>query len=297
MALPVFQRSVVTDTGNIIPNAQVTVTDTATGGIVTLFADADGNTGLANPFNATSEGFARFYATPGVYNVTATGSQGTIQWVDVHLIDSADIITIGQNFAAVETVADNIDDVNTAADNIQVIIDAPQAATDAANSASASANSATASANSATASANSATQSANSATAAANSASAASTSESNASNSATASANSATASANSASAAATSESNASSSATASANSATASANSATSAANSLEEFQEIYHGARSTAPTANVDVGDLYFDTVKNEMLVYNNDGFWVQAVRPFDTVEINQSGELVFTY
>jgi hypothetical protein len=134
MALPVFQRSVVTDTGNIIPNAQVTVTDTATGGIVTLFADSGGSTGLSNPFNATSEGFARFYANPGVYNVTATGAQGTIQWTDVHLIDSADIITIGQNFAAVETTADNI----------QAIIDAPQAATNASNSATAAANSATA---------------------------------------------------------------------------------------------------------------------------------------------------------
>jgi chemotaxis protein histidine kinase CheA len=183
------------------------------------------------------------------------------------------------------------DAAETAAQN------AAESETNAATSESNAEGSATAAANSATASANSATQSANSATAAANSASVASTSESNASNSATASANSATASANSASAAATSESNASSSATASANSATASANSATSAANSLEEFQEIYHGARSTAPTVNVDVGDLYFDTVKNEMLVYNNDNFWVQAVRPFDTVEINQSGELVFTY
>lgn len=78
--------------------------------------------------------------------------------------------------------------------------------------------------------------------------------------SATAAANSATASANSA--------------TASANSATASANSATSAATTLTTFQNQYHGAASSDPSSNLDVGDLYFNTTSGNMKVYNGSAF-----------------------
>ena len=78
--------------------------------------------------------------------------------------------------------------------------------------------------------------------------------------SATAAANSATASANSA--------------TASANSATASANSATSAATTVTPFQIQYHGAASSDPSSNLDVGDLYFNTTSGNMKVYNGSAF-----------------------
>ena len=78
--------------------------------------------------------------------------------------------------------------------------------------------------------------------------------------SATNAANSATASANSA--------------TASANSATASANSATSAATTLTTFQNQYHGAASSDPSSNLDVGDLYFNTTSGNMKVYNGSAF-----------------------
>ena len=161
MALPVFQRTVVTNNGDIVANADVTVFDTATGLKVDLFNDKNGNNPLGNPFKTLSDGLAKFYANPGVVNVTASGPSGSITWTDVHLIDSADIITIGQNFAAVENVSDNLADiqtveqnltainatadnitditttaanitaVQTASTNIQAIIDAPQAATDA----------------------------------------------------------------------------------------------------------------------------------------------------------------------
>ena len=139
---------------------------------------------------------------------------------------------------------------------------------DAAVSALAAANSATASANSATASANSAANSqtysvnsANSAAASANSATDSQTYATNSANSATASANSATNSANSA--------------TASANSATAAANSATDAENTLDEFQDIYLGAKSADPTTDNDgnplqTGALYFNTTSTTFRVYN---------------------------
>ena len=139
MALPIFQRNVVDAQGNILPGAQVTVRDEATGNLVTLFSDREGNTALSNPFFADAQGLAVFYSNPGEYRIDAVGAGGTVTWRYVQLIDTQDITTIGDNFTDIETVADNI----------QAIIDAPQAATNAANSATSAANSATAASNSA----------------------------------------------------------------------------------------------------------------------------------------------------
>jgi hypothetical protein len=104
-------------------------------------------------------------------------------------------------------------------------------------------------------------------------ASAAATSATNSGNSATASANSATTSGNSATASANS-------ATASANSATAAASSAASAATALDNFDDIYLGAKSSAPTVDNDgdaltTGDLYFNTSANQLNVYTGSA-WV---------------------
>jgi hypothetical protein len=114
---------------------------------------------------------------------------------------------------------------------------------------------------------------ADSATTATTKASAAATSATNSGNSATASANSATTSGNSATASANS-------ATASANSATAAASSAASAATALDNFDDIYLGAKSSAPTVDNDgdaltTGDLYFNTSTNQLNVYTGSA-WV---------------------
>jgi len=92
--------------------------------------------------------------------------------------------------------------------------------------------------------------------------------------SATSAAASATAAANSASAASTSAGNASTSESNSASSATAAANSAASAAASFDQFDDIYLGAKSSAPTVDNDgnalqAGALYYDTTADEMRVY----------------------------
>ena len=156
MALPIFQRNVVDAQGNILPGAQVTVRDEATGDLVTLFSDREGNTALSNPFFADAQGLAVFYSNPGEYRIDAIGAGGTVTWRYVQVIDTQDITTIGDNFADIETVADNIADVNTAAGNIQAIIDAPAEAQAAANSAAAASTSETNAANSASAAATSA---------------------------------------------------------------------------------------------------------------------------------------------
>lgn len=195
---------------------------------------------------------------------------------------------------------------------------AASSATAAATSATASATSATASAASATSAANDvatigtsladaatqATNAGNSATAAAASATTAqnqvtttTTNATNASNSETAAATSATNASNSASAAATSETNASNSASAAATSATNAAASlasmgnnvtqaqtaATNAANSFDAFDDIFLGAKSSAPTVDNDgdalqTGALYFNTGSDTMFIRTSGGSWTAA-------------------
>jgi hypothetical protein len=72
------------------------------------------------------------------------------------------------------------------------------------------------------------------------------------------------------------------SATAASGSASAAATSATNAANSFDEFDDIYLGAKSTAPTVDNDgdplqAGALYFNTVSNTMFVYSGSS-WAAA-------------------
>ena len=111
----------------------------------------------------------------------------------------------------------------------------------------------------------SASAAASSATAAASSASTASTQASNASSSA--------------STASTQASNAASSATAAASSATAAAASATSAATALDNFDDIFLGAKSSDPSTDNDgdaltTGDIYFNTSSNTLRVFNGSSF-----------------------
>ena len=141
-----------------------------------------------------------------------------------------------------------------------LIVDAASASTSATNAAS-----------SATAAASSATAAASSATAAASSATDATT------NGAAQVALATTQAGN----AATSASTASTQATNAASSATAAAASASAAATSADNFDDIYLGAKSSAPSVDNDgdaltTGDLYFDTTNNSLNVFNG-STWVQ--------------------
>lgn len=122
MALPIFQRTVVDNSGNIQPNAQISVFSEATGLPVEVFADRNGSDSLGSVFFVGSSALVRFYAPPGEYRIQADGQSGQINWRFVQLIDTQDITTIASNFAAVEAVNDNLAAVQAA----------PQAALDAA---------------------------------------------------------------------------------------------------------------------------------------------------------------------
>ena len=117
----------------------------------------------------------------------------------------------------------------------------------------------------------------------------AATSATNAANSATASANSATASANSATSASTQASNAATSATNAATSATNASNAQTAAETAqaaaeaaLDNFDDIYLGAKASDPSVDNDgdalnAGDLYFNTTSNNLKVYTGSA-WADA-------------------
>ena len=121
------------------------------------------------------------------------------------------------------------------------------------------------------------------ATNASNSATAASTSETNAGNSATAAATSETNAANSATAAATSATNAAASLASMGSNVTQAQTAATNAANSFDAFDDIFLGAKSSAPTVDNDgdalqTGALYFNTASDTMFVRTSGGSWTAA-------------------
>ena len=163
-------------------------------------------------------------------------------------------------------------------------------ASNASTSATASAASASAASTSATSAASSASTATTQASNASTSASNASTSASNASTSATASAASATTATAQATTATTQASNASASATAAAASAAA-------ALAAADNFDDTYLGAFSSNPTLDNDgnaltTGDLYFNTVSNELRVYNGTTWQAAALTAasFLTVSNNLS-------
>lgn len=79
--------------GNIVPSAQITVVDEATGLLATIYSGRAGGA-LANPFYATSQGFAQFFAANGIYRITAknttTLEEVTWRYVDLNSIATTD---------------------------------------------------------------------------------------------------------------------------------------------------------------------------------------------------------------
>jgi len=116
--LPIFQRTVTTASGDVVPNAVAEVFIAGSDTPATIYLDGNGLTPLPNPFQTLSDGLVRFYANPGIYDIEFTATFGQIKWLAVQLIDTQDITTIGSNFSAVETTAANI----------AAIIDAPDQA-------------------------------------------------------------------------------------------------------------------------------------------------------------------------
>ncbi len=84
MSLPVFQATVVNDSGDIIPSPVITVVIESSGLPATLFSDRNGTVplGTGGVFTGGVDGFSQFYAAPNEYRVTAddSGSGFSITW-------------------------------------------------------------------------------------------------------------------------------------------------------------------------------------------------------------------------
>lgn len=122
MALNVWQRHIVTNTGKVIPDAEVEVFEAGTVTNADLFSDKGGNTALTNPFNAgptdgQPEGFARFYVAPGRYDIKVTGGGDTITWEDVPVGD----LGWGQNPESQGAVGDGVTDDREAFNAVEAL--------------------------------------------------------------------------------------------------------------------------------------------------------------------------------
>ena len=89
MALPIWQRTITTESGDVIPGAEVEVVNEATGLAADIFSNRAGTTPRTNPFFTGADGFAQFYVAPGEYRITATGPTGSITWRWNALVGSA----------------------------------------------------------------------------------------------------------------------------------------------------------------------------------------------------------------
>jgi hypothetical protein len=233
---------------------------------------------------ATSEGSAAASATTATNQATTATNQAT---------------AASNSASAAATSATNASNsASNASGSATVATQQATIATNAATAAGGSESNAAASASQAATSASNASASASSAS---SSASSANTSAVNAASSATSASNSATAAGNSAAAAlasqnaaATSESNAAASATA-----------ANQSKIDTEQVAERYQGDKASAPTLRnngnpLQAGDLYFDTVLNEMRVYDG-SIWKSAGSTVNGTAVRQSftataGQTTFT-
>lgn len=100
-----FQFTAVDEAGNVLPLASVEVRSEASGLLASLFSNRTGTTPIANPFTATSEGFAAFHVDGGAYKITATLGADSREWryVPIGTAAERDLADIYDNAALTGT--------------------------------------------------------------------------------------------------------------------------------------------------------------------------------------------------
>jgi len=192
-----------------------------------------------------------------VSDMNLLGTSANVSNMDALGPIAGNISTVAGISSNVTTVAGQTTNLQNVTDNLSAIQSSPANAAAAATSATAAANSATAGATSATAAATSATASAGSATTATTQAGISTTKAAEA-----------------------------------ATSATAAETAKTAAEAALDEFTDIYLGAKSSDPTTDNDgnaltAGDQYFNTTTNALKIYNGSAWQVAALDSSGFVEI----------
>jgi hypothetical protein len=86
MARQVLQQTVVTDSGDVIANAEVTIRKESDNSLVDVYLVESGGTPTTNPFFTDVEGFFRVYVeAPEKVYLTATGTGGNVEFRDIQL--------------------------------------------------------------------------------------------------------------------------------------------------------------------------------------------------------------------
>ena len=80
MSLPIFQRTVVDDGGNVQPSASVTVLTESTGLAATIYSDRDGLFPITQPLITGIDGLIEFYADSNEYRIDAVTGSGSATW-------------------------------------------------------------------------------------------------------------------------------------------------------------------------------------------------------------------------
>jgi hypothetical protein len=90
MSLPIFQRTIVNESGDVVNGASVEVRRESDGALALIYSNRQGTVIQANPVITGTDGLCRFYAPAGEYQITATigGQQIIWRWVAVGMIPS-----------------------------------------------------------------------------------------------------------------------------------------------------------------------------------------------------------------
>lgn len=80
MPFAAWQATIVDESGDTQELASIEVRREATGALAAIYSDRDGSTPISNPFNADSDGFARFYTAGGAFQIVATLGDFSRTW-------------------------------------------------------------------------------------------------------------------------------------------------------------------------------------------------------------------------
>ena len=99
MTLAHYQNYVVSDIGDTIQGASVTVRHESDQVNAEIYADAAGATSIANPLTSSGDGYFNFYVPQGKYRITAaySGGQSDLRNIDVSH-PYAPVVTVSSNF-------------------------------------------------------------------------------------------------------------------------------------------------------------------------------------------------------